>query len=158
VWTLLLLKSLYDRRSPVDPDAITWKLVFSTDINIVPKNMHELRTKFAVKYVENYSEGFSETTNNYLALAQYIYRFSRRWDADAWGRFMGQNGSGTNQLGAGIELGYLFFDRIRVGAGYSVNGFEEKDMAERDAWEKGFGVRVQLLLTDWIFNEVGIQK
>jgi hypothetical protein len=158
LWTLFLVKSLYDRRSPVDPEAITWKLVFSTDINIAPAPAHELRTKFAIKRVENFSEGLSETTNNHLVLSQYVYRFARAWDIDFWGRYMGQEGSGTRQLGAGVELGRLFFNRVRVGAGYSVNGFEERDMAEADAWANGFGLRVQLLLSDWILNEIGLEK
>lgn len=158
VWTLFMVKSLYDRRAPVDPEAIKWRFVFSTDVNIAPAARHELRTKLAMKYVEDYSEGFSETTRNYLVLSQYVYRIDRLWDFDIWGRYMGQDGVGADQFGAGVEVGRILFSRLRVGAGYSINGFQEHDMAERDAWEKGFGVRVQLLLMDWVLNEFGMER
>jgi hypothetical protein len=81
-----------------------------------------------------------------------VYHFARKWDLDAWARFLGKTDGGTRQTGLGIELGRVLFDRVRVGAGYSVNGFEDRDMADNDAWQKGFGIRVQLILSDWMFN------
>lgn len=152
VQTLLLIKTQYDKYSPVDPEAIVWTTVVSTDVNVMPEPAHELRFKLAFKRVEDYSLGISETGRNYLVLSQYVYRFARKWDVDVWGRFLGQGSAGTRQTGAGIEIGRVLFDRIRIGAGYSVNGFEDRDMAENEAWEKGFGLRLQLILADWMFN------
>ncbi len=151
--SLFLLRTEYDRYSPVDPEAIVWKLIASTDINVIPHNAHELRFKLAAKRVENYSTGISETSRNYLLLSQYVFRFARNWDVDLWVRFLGQVDVGTRQIGSGAELGYLFFDRVRIGAGYSVGGFEDRDLSENDAWQKGFGIRVQLILSDWMFND-----
>ena len=68
---------------------------------------------------------------------------------------MTQGGIGTQQLGSGVEVGRILFNRIRLSAGYSVNGFEERDLSENDAWSKGFGVRVQFILSDWLLNEAG---
>jgi len=150
--TLLLLKTQYDRFSPVDPEAVVWTTVVSTDVNVIPEPAHELRFKLALKRVEDYSLGISETGHNYLVLSQYVYRFADKWDLDVWGRFLGQGGAGTRQTGAGVEIGRVLFDRVRIGAGYSVNGFEDRDMAENEAWEKGFGLRLQLILADWMFN------
>jgi hypothetical protein len=150
--TLALLKTQYDRYSPVDPDAIVWTTVVSTDLNYAPAPAYEFRLKLAAKRVENWSFGISETGGSYLVLSQAVYRFAKNWDADLWGRFLGKAGAGTSQTGAGIEIGRVLFDRLRVGAGYSVNGFEDRDLAERDAWERGFGLRVQLILSDWMFS------
>jgi hypothetical protein len=149
---LLLLKTVYDKYSPVDPEAIRWATVLSTDVNVFPRPEHELRIKLAAKRVEDYSLGISETNRNYLVLTQYVYHFAKKWDVDAWARFLGNADGGTTQTGVGIELGRVLFDRVRIGAGYSVNGFEDRDMAENEAWERGFGVRVQLILSDWMFN------
>ncbi len=149
---LLLLKTEYDKYSPIDPDAIRWATVLSTDINVFPRPEHELRLKLAAKRVEDYSLGISETNRNYLVLTQYVYHFAKKWDLDAWARLLGNADGGTRQTGVGIELGRVLFDRVRIGAGYSVNGFEDRDMAENEAWERGFGVRVQLILSDWMFN------
>jgi len=154
--TLLLVKSEYDRFSPIDPDAITWKLVVSTDINVLPAPAHEVRLKLAHKHVEDFSSGLSETTNNHLLLSQYVFHFARNWDVDVWGRFLSQDGSGTRQLGSGIEIGRMLFNRVRVAGGYSINGFEERDLSENDAWESGFSLRVQFILSEWILNELGI--
>jgi hypothetical protein len=149
---LLLLKTEYDRFSPVDPEAIRWMTVVSTDVNVFPQPEHEVRLKLAFKRVEDYSLGISETNRNYLVLSQYVYHFAKKWDLDMWGRVLGQADGGTRQTGVGIELGRVVFDRVRIGAGYSVNGFEDRDMSEHDAWEKGFGLRIQLILSDWMFN------
>lgn len=149
---LLLLKTEYDKYSPVDPDAIRWTTVVSTDVNFLARPEHELRLKLAFKRVEDYSFGISETGRNYLALSQYVYHFARKWDLDVWGRFLGKVDGGTRQTGVGVELGRVLFDRVRIGAGYSLNGFEDRDMADNDAWERGFGVRIQLILSDWMFN------
>ncbi len=152
VRTMLLLKTEYDRYSPIDPQAITWTTVLSTDVNFFPDPAHEFRFKLAIKRVEDYSLGISGTSRNYLALSQYVYHFAPAWDVDVWGRIVGMAEAGTRQTGAGIELGRVLFDRLRVAVGYSVNGFEDRDMAESDAWVSGFGVRVQLILSDWMFN------
>ena len=72
---------------------------------------------------------------------------------DVWARFLGQVDVGTTQIGSGVEVGYLFFDRVRIGAGYSIGGFEDRDLSENDVWQKGFGLRVQLILSDWMFND-----
>jgi hypothetical protein len=149
---LLLLKTEYDRYSPVDPEAIRWTTVLSTDVNVFPQPAHELRLKLAFKRMEDYSHGISGTSRNYLVLSQYVYHFARKWDLDAWARFLGRADGGTRQTGFGLELGRVLFDRVRIGAGYSVDGFEDRDMAENEAWERGFGVRVQLILSDWMFN------
>lgn len=156
--TLFTVRSLYDRFSPIDPLAINWRLVFSTDINIIPSTPHEFRIKLAAKRVEDYSFNISETTDNYLVLSQYVLHFAENWDFNLWGRFLGQGGAGTRQLGAGTEIGRLFFNQVRISAGYAINGFEERDLAENDAWEKGFGIRVQYILSDWILNELGLQR
>ncbi|RLC96310.1 MAG: hypothetical protein DRI46_13940, partial [Chloroflexi bacterium] len=153
VRSLFLLRTEYDRYSPVDPEAIVWKLIVSTDINVMPHPAHELRFKLAAKRVENFSTGISATSRNYLVLSQYVFRFARNWDVDVWARFLGQVDVGTTQIGSGVEVGYLFFDRVRVGAGYSIGGFEDRDLSENDAWQKGFGLRVQLILSDWMFND-----
>jgi hypothetical protein len=147
-----MIKTQYDRHSPVDPDAIVWKTVFSTDVNLVPKRLHEFRFKLAFKRVEDWSAGISSTSNNHLVLGQYVYRFYKEWDVDVWGRYLGQGGAGTRQFGSGVELGQTFYSRVRIAAGYSIGGFEDRDFSENDAWSNGFGVRIQLILSDWMFD------
>jgi len=155
---LFMVRNIYDRYSPVDPGSISWRLVFSNDINYFIAPAHEVRLKLAYKRAEDYSLGVSETTNSYLVLGQYVIHFARHWDIDLWTRYLHQEGGGTRRLGSGIEVGRLFLKRVRVAAGYSLDGFEERDLAESDAWAKGFGLRVQLILSDWILNELGMQQ
>jgi hypothetical protein len=155
VKSLLVIKNSYERYTPVNPDAITWKLVFATDLNLSPAPRHEVRLKYAHKRVEDFSFGISLTTKADLFLSQYIYHFGRGWDVDLWGRALRQHGGGTTETGAGIELGRLFLKCVRVGAGYSVGGFEDPDVTGTDAWSSGFGLRVQLILSDWVVREFG---
>ncbi|MFH1754711.1 MAG: hypothetical protein ABIA59_03310, partial [Candidatus Latescibacterota bacterium] len=152
---LCFLKTGYERFTPIDPEAITWKLVFSSDVNIIPAAAHEVRLKYAIKRVEDYSMGISLTSWSQLALSQYVYFFRELWDVDLWGRVLTQDHGGTLEVGTGIEVGRRFFNTVRVSAGYSINGFEERDLSENAAWAKGFGLRVQFILSDWLLREMG---
>jgi flagellar motor protein MotB len=150
--SLLALKNYYERFTPVDPDGVSWRFVFSVDVNALPAVSHEVRLKYAHKRMENYSYGISVDTDADLVLGQYVYRFARSWDVDLWGRVLAQR-RGTTETGVGVEVGRLFFRSVRVAAGYSAGGFEDPDISGTDAWARGFGVRIQLILSDWITNE-----
>ncbi|NIM18792.1 MAG: OmpA family protein [Candidatus Latescibacteria bacterium] len=155
VKALCLVKSGYERFTPIDPEAITWKLIFSTDVNLIPVLAHELRLKYAIKRVEDYSHSISITSRSHFALSQYVYNFREFWDLDLWGWVFTQGDGGTLEVGSGIEIGRRVMEFIRVGVGYSVNGFEERDLSENEAWSKGFGLRVQFVLSDWMLREMG---
>jgi len=120
----------------------------------MPALAHEIRLKYAHKRVEDYSYGIGVNTDADLLLGQYVYRFARCWDVDVWGRVLTQR-RGTTETGTGVEVGRLFFRTVRVAAGYSAGGFEDRDISGTDAWARGFGLRVQLILSDWILNEFG---
>jgi hypothetical protein len=153
VQSLAMLKSWYDRYAPVDPEAVRWRVVASADVNVLPSHAHELRLKYAYKYVEDYSYGASTKTHTDLVLGQYLWHFGRGWDIDVWGRTVVLHGGGAQEYGAGIELGRIVFRSVRVGAGYSINGFTDADITGNDAWSRGFGVRIQMLLSDWLLAD-----
>jgi len=156
--SLWMIRNDYERYTPVDPEAVTWRLVFSGDVNVALAPEHEVRLKYAFKHVEDCSFGSSTTANADLALGQYVYRFAQGWDADLWGRVVRHRGGGTVETGSGVEVGRLFLRTLRVAAGYSVNGFDDPDFAGTDAWSRGFGVRVQLLLSDWLLDELEVNE
>jgi hypothetical protein len=153
VQSLAMLKSFYDRYAPTDPDAIRWRLVMSADVNVLPTAQHELRLKYAHKYVQDWSYDASTTTNTDLALAQYLWHFGRGWDVDVWGRTVFRHEGGTREYGAGVEVGRIVFRSVRVGVGYSMNGFDDADVSGTDAWSRGFGLRIQMLLSDWLLAD-----
>lgn len=153
VQSLLMVKSYYDRHMPFDPDATTWRLVLSTDWNLFYAPKHELRLKYAYKHAENESYGSRYSTDTDLILAQHVWHFARSWDLDLWGRTAGIRRGQTSQAGAGIEVGRLFLRSVRVGVGYSVNGFDDPDITGTEAWSSGFGLRFTMLLTDWILSD-----
>ena len=35
----------------------------------------------------------------------------------------------------------------------AVNGFDDSDITGNDAWSRGFGVRIQMLLSDWLLAD-----
>jgi len=153
VQSLAMVKSLYDRYAPIDRDAIRWRLVASTDVNILPSASHELRLKYAYKYVEDYSYGASTSTHTDLVLGQYLWHFGHGWDVDVWGRTVGLRHGGSQEYGYGVELGRILFHSVRLAAGYSVNGFDDPDISGTDAWSRGFSIRIQMLLSDWLLSD-----
>jgi hypothetical protein len=128
-------------------------LVASADVNFLPSAAHEFRLKYAYKHVEDWSYGAGTTTDTDLGLGQYVLHFGRGWDVDVWGRTVVLRGGDTSQYGAGAELGRMVYRSLRVGVGYSVNGFEDPDITHTDAWSRGFGVRIQMLLSDWLLAD-----
>jgi hypothetical protein len=153
VQSLAMVKSLYDRYAPIDRDAIRWRVVASTDVNILPSASHELRLKYAYKYVEDYSYGASTSTHTDLVLGQYLWHFGHGWDVDVWGRTVGLRHGGSQEYGYGVELGRILFHSVRLAAGYSVNGFDDPDISGTDAWSRGFSIRIQMLLSDWLLSD-----
>ena len=153
VQSLAMVKSLYDRYAPIDRDAIRWRVVASTDVNILPSASHELRLKYAYKYVEDYSYGASTSTHTDLVLGQYLWHFGHGWDVDVWGRTVGLRHGGSQEYGYGAELGRILFHSVRLAAGYSVNGFDDPDISGTDAWSRGFSIRIQMLLSDWLLSD-----
>ena len=153
VQSLLMVKSLYDRHAPLDPEAISWRLVVSADVNYLANPEHELRLKLAYKHAEDESYGSWYSTDTDVLLAQHIWRFGRGWDLDTWGRGVGLRHGQTSQTGAGIELGRVVFRSVRVGLGYSVNGFDDPDISGTDAWSDGFGLRIQMVLSEWLLSD-----
>lgn len=159
VQSLGMIRSYYDRYAPSYPDGINWRCVASIDVNVMPSWAHEIRFKYAYKHAEDWSYGVAHTTNTDLVLGQYVWHFMHGWDVDAWGRVAAIRGGGTAQGGAGLELGRMFFKSLRVGAGYSVNGFDDPDISDTDAWSAGFGVRAQLILSEWLLRDFeGLSK
>jgi uncharacterized repeat protein (TIGR01451 family) len=159
VQSLAMVKSYYDRYAPVEPDAIRWRLVTSVDVNAFPSPQHEVRFKYAYKHVEDWSDSIALTTNTDLVLGQYVWRFGRGWDLDAWGRVTRLRDGGTAEYGAGVELGKLVYRSVRVGVGYSANGFDDPDVSTTDAWSRGLGVRLQIILSDWLLADFeGLRK
>ena len=149
---LAMVRNDYARFTPSDPDAIHWRLIASTDANIRTGVQHEWRLRYAYKHVEDYSYGMSTTTNSDLVLGQYIHNFARDWDADVWARWVNQRGGGSAHLGTGIEVGRTFAGSLRVAAGFTVAGAEDPDFAGTAAWSRGFGVRAQLILSEWLLR------
>jgi outer membrane protein OmpA-like peptidoglycan-associated protein len=153
VQSLVMLKSYYDRYTPLDPDAISWRLVASTDVNVLANASHEVRLKYAYKHMEDWSYGLSLSSDTDVALAQYVWHFGRGWDLDAWGRTVVLRRGGTSQTGAGIEVGRMVYRSVRLGVGYSVNGFDDPDVTGTDAWSEGLGIRIQMILSDWMLSD-----
>jgi hypothetical protein len=153
VQSLAMLKSYYDRYAPAYPDGIAWRCIASIDVNVMPSWAHEVRLKYAFKHVEDWSYDVARTTNTDLVLGQYVWHFHPRWDVDVWGRLVATRDGGTVQGGAGLEVGRMFFRALRVGAGWSVNGFDDPDVTDTEAWSDGFGVRAQLILSDWLLRD-----
>jgi hypothetical protein len=153
VQSLAMLKSLYDRHTPIEPDVFRWRLVASADVNVLASVAHEVRLKYAYKHVDDRSYGLSLSTNTDVALAQYVWHFGAKWDLDAWGRTVVLRGGGSSQAGAGIEVGRRVLGCIRLAAGYSINGFDDPDISGTDAWSEGFGIRIQTVLSDWMLAD-----
>jgi len=81
-----------------------------------------------------------------LGQARATYRFAYRWDVSAEARWLGQSGTGFDEVGGALELGYYLSPNLRLAGGFSFGRAKDRDFGSRD--RDGFYVGLQLKLND----------
>ena len=131
------------------------------DVNIVsihsfvePVIGLEIGTKYAMKYASEEAFGLSASTMTdfYLVRAEYDLRWNNFDVASEYrilrSRIVGQDNSASIKNGYSVEVGNVFFENIRLAAGYNFVGTEDKDLVGRDYQSAGPFISIRAKFTE----------
>jgi len=119
------------------------KHVLSTHQNYEIDEAITISGRVGGKY-EKCSKGDADiTTNAALVDGRVIWDIDNRLDADVHGGMLTTNSFKERQYSAGLGLNYLLQENMRVGLGYNVKGFEDKDLDTEGYNKQGVYVGMQ---------------
>ncbi|WP_299408366.1 TonB-dependent receptor [Acaryochloris sp. IP29b_bin.148] len=120
----------------------------------------ELYGKFAWRHSKSFlAQDLVGTSSISLAQLRATYRLGYRWDIGGEVRWIRQNSTGFNEVGASAEVGYYLNPNVRLAAGYAFGDVSDRDLGNsRSASGPFFGITLKLdnnLFKDFGFgNEV----
>ena len=132
VWNLLTKYEFrYEDGSPFDPslDQLRHLHILSTSINYQPTHDWIFSARHAFELVD---ETISGTHGSYLAQQvnfRALREISKRWDAGLSASLGWSRGFARHDWAVGPEVGYNFAHNLRLGVGYNLVGFVDKDLA-----------------------------
>lgn len=134
--------------------------LLSAEAIYAPNWRWELYGKFGWRHSKSYlAQDLVGSSSISLAQLRATYRLGYRWDVGGEVRWIRQNSTGFNEVGASAEVGYYLNPNLRLAAGYAFGDVSDRDLGNaRSASGPYFGVTLKLdnnLLKDFGFgNEV----
>lgn len=102
--------------------------VLAASLNYQPARKWIFSGHYAVKYVEeNFGASDTDRYFAHLVAGRAIWEFHRRWDAGLNVATTFSESFSNNQWAVGPEIGFIFTKNARIGLGYNVVGFSDRD-------------------------------
>ncbi len=120
--------------------------LISAEAIYAPNWRWELYGKFGWRHSKSYlAQDLIGTSSISLAQMRATYRINYRWDIGAEVRWIRQNSTGFNEVGASAEVGYYLNPNLRLAAGYAFGDVSDRDLGNsRSASGPYFGVTLKL--------------
>lgn len=132
--------------------------LISAEAIYAPNWRWELYGKFGWRHSKSYlAQDLIGTSSISLAQLRATYRISYRWDIGGEVRWIRQNSTGFNEVGASAEVGYYLNPNLRLAAGYAFGDVGDRDFGNsRSASGPYFGVTLKL--DNNLFDDFGFGK
>jgi large repetitive protein len=102
--------------------------MLATSVNYQPSRRWIFAGHYATKFVdEDYAGPASADYIAHLFAFRTIFEITKKWDAGLNAALMLSGGFDNAQYAIGPEVGYTFVKNVRVGLGYNVVGFTDRD-------------------------------
>ncbi|WP_299492713.1 TonB-dependent receptor [Acaryochloris sp. IP29b_bin.137] len=120
--------------------------LLSAEAIYAPNWRWELYGKFGWRHSKSFlAQDLIGTSSISLAQLRATYRLSNRWDIGGEVRWIRQNSTGFNEVGAAAEVGYYLNPNLRLSAGYAFGDVSDRDLGNsRSASGPYFGVTLKL--------------
>lgn len=160
-----LLRYEYRNNPSTIPDTLLFGNGTGTEDHLVaaeaiyaPNWRWELYGKFGWRHSKSFlASDLVGTSSISLAQLRATYRLGYRWDVGGEVRWIRQNSTGFNEVGASAEVGYYLNPNLRLAAGYAFGDVSDRDLGNsRSASGPYFGVTLKLdnnLFKDFGFGE-----
>ncbi len=100
----------------------------ATSVNYQPDRQWIFSGHYATKWVQENSPAYGDSDYiAHLIAARVLYEFHRRWDAGLSVAAMFSERVDNVLWAVGPEIGYIFTKNVRIGLGYNVVGFSDRD-------------------------------
>lgn len=100
----------------------------AASVNYQPAREWILAGHYATKFVQESSPAFGDADYiAHLLAGRLLYEFHRRWDAGLSVAAMFSQNFDNVQWAVGPEIGHIFTKNVRIGLGYNVVGFSDRD-------------------------------
>lgn len=120
--------------------------LISAEAIYAPNWRWELYGKFGWRHSKSFlAQDLIGTSSISLAQLRATYRLNNRWDIGGEVRWIRQNSTGFNEVGAAAEVGYYLNPNLRLAAGYAFGDVSDRDLGNsRSASGPYFGVTLKL--------------
>jgi len=114
------------------------------DVNFQPSPNWILSAHYGGKLVFEDSNGLDDIYDGHLLAFRVTYEINRRWDLAFNTSTLWSGQDGSVHYGLGPELGVTVLKNIRLGIGYNVFGFHDRDLSAEQYTDPGFYVALRL--------------
>lgn len=147
VWNALAkYEYRYEDGSPFDAtlDQVRNVHIFSASANYQPVHDWIFSSRYAFKAVDETVLGLHASYLGQQLGGRVLYEISKRWDAGFGASVGWSRGFGRHEWALGPEVGYNFKTNLRLGVGYNVVGFHDRDLAGDIPTQRGVFLSLRL--------------
>jgi hypothetical protein len=107
---------------------------------------------YAGKLVFEKSNDQDNTYNAHLLSFRVIYELTKRWDVGLNTSALFSGDLRSAQYGIGPEVGFTIRNNLRLGVGYNVIGFHDRDLGAEDYTQKGVYLALRFKFDEELFG------
>jgi len=108
--------------------------------------------RWAAKWAADSLDRIETSSRAMLGMIRGIQDLGRSWDVAGTVSSLSANQGGGRRFGLGIELGRRLVDDLRLGLGYNVFGFRDRDLRETEYTLKGIYLRLDYKFDERLFG------
>ena len=158
VWNALLkmeYKREEDSTLPAPATALTRDVaIFSAHAHYQPSAKWFASAHYATKAVWENSLGRNTVYYAHLLAGRASFELSKRWDLGLNASVLASGDLKSVQYGFGPELGYVLKDNLRLGVGYNLFGFRDRDLGAEDYTSRGLYLAFRLKFDETLLHRL----
>lgn len=124
----------------------------SVSVNYQPVHDWIFSTRYAVKYVDEVITGDHATYFGHQIGFRALYEISKHWDAGLSTSLGWSRDFDRHDWAIGPEIGYSFKTNLRLGLGYNVVGFNDRDLSGDIPTQQGVFINLRLKFDEHFFG------
>lgn len=124
--------------------------ILAGDAHYQPVRDWMFSVHYAGKYVDEDWGDWTDTYHAHLLSGRIMYSLNERWDAGMVQSVFFDRDFSSIHYGWGPEVGYTLKQNVRIGAGFNLFGFEDRDFADRNT-ATGFYLNLRMKFDETSF-------
>jgi large repetitive protein len=139
---------------PQFEEALRMVHIISADGHYQPTRDWMFSLHYAGKFVQEDWSDFDDDYHAHLLSGRVIYNLTERWDVGIIQSVFFDRDFASVRYGVGPEVGYTLKQNVRLGAGYNIFGFYDRDFSDRNT-APGFYINLRMKFDENSFRRSG---